>query len=210
MEFESILRETRVLGILRAPDGESALQAALAGLRGGLKVLEVTFTVPEALEVLKALKAQQPEALLGIGTVMDAAQGQAAIAAGAAFLVSPHLDEELLQLAQEARIPYLPGVLSPTEVARALRLGARVIKIFPIAPVGGVAYLKDLRGPFPTLRPLVTGGVSPAEVGRYLAAGALAAGLGSQLFPQEALAQKNWAAVERAVRSALQSIGGSS
>ncbi len=208
MNFQQTLQAARIVGILRASNPESAYQAGLASIRAGLKVLEVTFTVPGVLEVLKALKKELPQALLGIGTVMNAAQGQEAIAAGATFLVSPHLDEELLGLAQEARVPYLPGVLSPTEIARALRLGANVLKIFPIAPVGGVAYLKDLRGPFPTLQALVTGGVSPAEVNRYLAAGALAVGLGSQLFPQAALAQKNWATIEEAVRGALQATGG--
>ncbi|MDX2008109.1 MAG: bifunctional 4-hydroxy-2-oxoglutarate aldolase/2-dehydro-3-deoxy-phosphogluconate aldolase [Meiothermus sp.] len=200
---ELSLRHARVVGVLRASSPEAALQASLAAVRGGLKALELTFTTPGAPEVLGQLSRLGLPVLLGAGTVMNATQGEAALEAGAQFLVSPHLDEDLLALSRASGVPYIPGVLTPGEVQRALSLGAQILKIFPIGSSGAAAYLKDLLGPFPRLRALVTGGVSPAEVPLYLRTGALAVGLGSNLFPGPALDGGLWGSVEQATRAAL-------
>ncbi|MCX7601855.1 MAG: bifunctional 4-hydroxy-2-oxoglutarate aldolase/2-dehydro-3-deoxy-phosphogluconate aldolase, partial [Meiothermus sp.] len=163
---------------------------------------------PGVLEALRELRKRLPEGvLLGAGTVMSVQQGRSALEAGAQFLVSPHLSEELLNLAREAGIPYVPGVLSPTEIVRARSLGAEVIKVFPAGSSGGVRYLNDLRGPFPDLQILATGGIKPSEVPAYLQSGILAVGLGSHLFPQSALEGGNWAALEAATRRALHEAG---
>lgn len=201
------LRQAGVVGVLRAPDADRAVQAGRAAVRGGLRVLEVTFTTPNAAEVLRQLRGARPDVLLGAGTVMNAEQAAAAVRSGAQFLISPHLDEDLLNAAHRLGVPYLPGVLTPSEVTRALRLGAEIVKLFPIGSSGGTAYLRDLLGPFPELPVLVTGGVAPGEVGAYLASGALAVGLGSFLFPRSALHSGNWAEVERATRAALTQAG---
>lgn len=201
--FEQSLRLAQVVGVLRASSAEAALQASLAAVRGGLKALELTFTTPGALEVLQELNQHRLPVLLGAGTVMNTTQGEAAINAGAQFLVSPHLDQDLIGLSQASGVPYIPGVLTPSEVQRALSLGAQLLKIFPIGSSGATAYLKDLLGPFPQLKALVTGGVNPAEVPHYLQTGALAVGLGSNLFPKLALEVGLWDSVEQATREAL-------
>lgn len=207
-DFSRVLAQVRVVGVLRAPSVPGAVEAALAAARGGLRAIELTFTTPGVLEAMRELREQLPEGvLLGAGTVMNAQQGRSALEAGAGFLVSPHLGEDLLELAREAGVPYVPGVLTPSEVARAKGLGAGAIKLFPVGSCGGVGYLKDLLGPFPNLQILATGGIRPAEVPAYLQAGALAVGLGSNLFPRGALEGGDWAAIEVATRRALEEAG---
>jgi len=202
--FQARLRAAGVVGVLRAPNARIAVEAARAAVRGGLRALEVTFTIPGAEKVLRELQASLPGTVfLGAGTLMTPPQVRAAVKAGARFLVSPHLDEDLHAAALELNVPYVPGVITPTEVARARVLGVPLVKLFPIGSSGGAAYLKDLLGPFPDLRAIVTGGVAPAEVPAYLRAGAVAAGLGAHLFPPRALQDGDWPDVERCTLRAL-------
>lgn len=202
------LGRARVVGVLRAPSATAAIEAALAAVRGGLLAIELTFTTPGVTGALSELRQRLPqEVLLGAGTVMNAPEAEAAIQAGAAFLVSPHLGEDLLELCRVRSVPYIPGVLTPTEIVRARSRGAEVVKIFPAGSSGGLRYLRDLLGPFPDLKILATGGIHPGEVPAYLQAGALAVGLGSNLFPQAALEQGEWMAVEAATRQALREAG---
>lgn len=201
------LREAKVVGVLRAPTAQAAVEAALAAARGGLRAVELTFTTPGVLEALRELRERLPAVLLGAGTVLGAREAEAAAGAGAAFLVSPHLGEDVLELCRARGVPYVPGVLTPTEVVRARALGAEVVKLFPAGSSGGIPYLKDLLGPFPDLQVMATGGIKPAEVPAYLRAGALAVGLGSNLFPRAALEAGDWAAVETATRQALAEAG---
>jgi len=200
-EFVKLMREAKVVGILRASRPEAAVAAGQAAIRGGLRLLEVAYTTPDALEAVRELS--RLTVVLGVGTVLSRAQGEAALEAGASFLISPHLGEDLLALSLEAGVPYLPGVLTPTEIQRALSLGAQVLKLFPIGSSGGVAYLKDLLGPFPGLQVMVTGGVDLAQVPQYLQVGALAVGLGSNLFPKEAMQTGDWSSIEAATRVVL-------
>ena len=180
----------------------------MAAARAGLKALEVTYTTPSASDALRALRdALPPNVLLGAGTVVEREQARSALASGASFLVSPHLDEEVLADALAAGADFVPGVITPSEISRALRLGAKTLKLFPIGSSGGLPYLKDLLGPYPALSTMVTGGVTPREVPEYLAAGAVAVGLGSNLFPRAALERGDWAAVEAATRAALLETG---
>ncbi|GGJ30019.1 bifunctional 4-hydroxy-2-oxoglutarate aldolase/2-dehydro-3-deoxy-phosphogluconate aldolase [Deinococcus roseus] len=202
------LRAAKMVGVLRAPTAEAAVQASLAAIRGGLKAIELTFTTPDAPHAIEKLRSQLPEGvLLGAGTVTTPEQAALALEAGAHFLVSPHLGEDVLETAHLLGIPYLPGVLTPTEIHRAHCLKAELLKIFPIGSSGGAAYLKDLLGPFPDLQAMVTGSVGPKEVKDYLDAGAIAVGVGSNLFPKEAIAQGNWDAVEQATRTAFEEAG---
>jgi len=203
-----ILREGGVVGVLRAYDADAAVQASLAAARAGLRIIELTFTTPGVERAIHDLRAQLPPGVtLGAGTVLNAEQAGAAVRAGAAFLVSPHLGEDIMDVAEQAGVPYLPGVLTPTEVTRALHVGASTVKLFPAGSSGGAAYLRDLFGPFPNLQVMVTGGITPAEVPTYRRAGALAVGLGSNLFPRQALAQRDWNAVEASTRAALTQAG---
>ena len=211
-DLPAALRGAGVVGVLRAPSAERAVAASLAAARGGLRAIELTFTTPQVGAALRELRGRLPAGvMLGAGTLTTAAQAHEAIEAGASFLVSPHLGEDVLEVAQAAGVPYLPGVLTPTEIVRARRLGAQMVKIFPAGSAGGAAYLKDLLGPFPDLQVMVTGGIQPAEVPTYRQAGALAVGLGSNLFPKSALQDKDAEAasaeIERATRTALEQAG---
>lgn len=202
------LQQAGVVGVLRASSPEKAVAATLAAHRGGLKAIEITFTTPEAAQAILQLTAQlNGKMLIGAGTVMNQSQALEAISAGAGFLVSPHLGTDVLEVALEHQVPYLPGVITPTEIQRALRLGATLLKLFPMGSSGGLKYLKDLLGPFPDLRCMVTGGIEPAEVPLYRNSGALAVGLGSNLFPRAAIETGNWQQVEEATQAALRQAG---
>ncbi len=168
----------KIVGVLRAETPELALEMARAAIRGGLEALEITCTVPDAASVIQALVTEHTTCQIGAGTVLSAAQAHVVIKAGAGFLVSPHFGLDVLEVAREAKIPYIPGVYTPTEIVTALNSGCKIVKIFPISRAGGLAYLRDLLAPLPHLKAMVTGGVKSSEVTAYLEAGALAVGLG--------------------------------
>lgn len=173
------LRAARVVGVLRARSVEDALERSARAVAAGLRCVEVTFTTPGAAAAIRKLAARHPSVLVGAGTVLSERQASAAAAAGARFLVSPHLDARLLERAADLGVPFVPGALTPSEVQRARDLGAPIVKIFPAARVGGPRYLRDLLGPFSDLEIMATGGVTLDDASDYLAAGALAVGLGS-------------------------------
>jgi len=178
--FLAQLAALRILAIIRAPSSNAALEIGVAVARGGIGALEVTFTTPGAADAIAALTARLPGVVIGAGTVLDRPTLEAARAAGAAFAVSPHLDLELVAAARELGVPYLPGALTPTEVLAAWRGGATAIKLFPAAQVGP-SYLAALRGPFPGVPIVPTGGVDEQNVAAWLAAGAVAVGIGGSL-----------------------------
>jgi 2-dehydro-3-deoxyphosphogluconate aldolase/(4S)-4-hydroxy-2-oxoglutarate aldolase len=147
------------------------------------------MTVPDAPAVIAALGRELGDAaLIGAGTVLDAAGVNACLDAGAAFIVSPGLDADTIAAAHARGVPAMPGALTPTEVIAAMRLEADVVKVFPISAVGGAKYLRALRGPLPTVKLLPTGGINAANAGEFLAAGAVALGIGSELVDGAALA----------------------
>jgi 2-dehydro-3-deoxyphosphogluconate aldolase / (4S)-4-hydroxy-2-oxoglutarate aldolase len=179
----AVLTEDRALCVVRAariPD-PAGLAAALAG--AGIRAVEFTFTTPDVLSVIEAAGASGA-ALIGAGTVLTAAQARDAISAGARFLVTPSLRPEVARAARAAGIPVIMGALTPTEVAQAVDLGATAVKIFP-ARLGGPAYLRDLRGPFPDLRLIPSGGVNTGNARAFLDAGAVAVSAGTDVVPPE-------------------------
>lgn len=169
----------QLIGVLRGDDAETVLTQAAAALEAGLASVEITFTVPDAAQIIQQLRARYPKASLGAGTLRSPAQLAAAAEAGSSYLVSPHLDKRLVAAAQATGLPYLPGVATPSEVAAALSYGCEVLKVFPIVPLGGAAYLSSLLGPFPELRAVVTGGVNADNAADFLNAGAVGVGLGT-------------------------------
>lgn len=186
------LRAARVIAVLRTPDGESAVRAAEALVAGGVRAIELTFTTPGAAEALRRTRERLPDdVVVGAGTIRDRAQLDAAVAAGAEFLVTPHLDRELLAAMLESGRLALPGTLTPTEVAAALAAGAEAVKLFP-ASVVGPSYIKALRGPFPDVQVVPTGGIGPADVRPWLDAGAIAVGAGGELCPATLVAEGRW------------------
>ena len=202
------IKAARVVGVLRADSSQSAIQASLASVAGGLRVVELTFTIPNVTEAIEHLKNVLPDnVLLGAGTVLSLEQAKAAVLAGATFLVSPHLSESILAFAQAEQILYIPGVVTPTEMLRATELGATALKLFPAESSGGLAYLKDILAPLPHLQIMVTGGIQPSQTKSYLEAGAVAVGLGSYFFPKAAMITNDWQAVESSTQAALVACG---
>ena len=169
----------RVVGVLRAPSAARAIELAEPAIDAGLRAIEVTFTVPDAAAVIAELKHSGRQLIVGAGTVSSPTEAEAAVEAGATFLVSPHYDAEVLAAAKSLGVPYVPGALTPSEVFSAARATSGMVKVFPVARLGGSKYVSDLLGPYPALQLMVTGGVSLATAGEYLKAGAKAVGVGS-------------------------------
>jgi 2-dehydro-3-deoxyphosphogluconate aldolase/(4S)-4-hydroxy-2-oxoglutarate aldolase len=152
----------------------------------GLPIAEITFTVPNAVDVIAKLARRR--GVIGAGTVTTADQAHAAIRAGAEFIVSPGFVAEVIEVAKSAGVTMIPGALTPTEILEAHRAGADLIKVFPVQSLGGAAYIRALRGPFPDLPLVPTGGVDLGNVADFIRAGAVAVGVGSELVSRQALA----------------------
>ena len=191
MEKSAVLRQLREIGlvpVLRASSVDKALALAEAISDGGVTVLEVTMTVPGAIEVMRRLALDRPEILVGAGTVLDPETARMCILEGAQFVVSPALNVRTIEMCHRYSIAVLPGALTPTEIVTAWEAGADVVKVFPASALGGAKYLKALKGPLPHIHMIPTGGVSVATGGEFLEAGAFALGVGSDLVDADAMA----------------------
>jgi 2-dehydro-3-deoxyphosphogluconate aldolase/(4S)-4-hydroxy-2-oxoglutarate aldolase len=199
-----IVRRIEAVGIvpvIRAATPDLAARAARAVLAGGISVFEITMTVPDAPALIRALvKELGGEAVIGAGTVLNAAAAHQCVDAGAAFIVSPGFDADTVTEAHARGVPAMPGALTPTEVITAWNHGADLVKIFPISAVGGAPYLRALRGPLPDVKLLPTGGITAANAAEYLKAGASAIGVGSELVDTKALAEGRDAVVTERAR----------
>jgi len=177
--------------VVRAPSAAVALRAARAVFAGGIDVLEITMTVPDALDVLRQLASElKGRVILGAGTVLDADTARACIAAGAEFIVAPGLDLETVRVVHDLETPVLPGALTPTEILTAWKAGADMVKIFPCSAVGGAEYVRTLKAPLPQVKLLPTGGVDRHTAADYIRAGAAALGLGAALIDIKALQEQ--------------------
>src|ERR1019366_2486430 len=168
---------------VRAASADDAMYAAETVALGGIPIIELTMTVPGALDVLARIRREHPGIVVGAGTVLDLVTAKRCLDAGAMFLTSPGLVPEVVEFAAAADIVAMPGALTPTEVLLALRSGADYIKIFPCAQVGGPAYIHALKGPFPQACLIASGGVNQQNAGDYILAGATAVGIGEHLVP---------------------------
>lgn len=171
-----------------------------AVVAGGIGALEVTMTIPYALEVMRSVQRRFPDALIGAGTVMDPEQARACMDEGAQFVVSPALNVETIEECQRRSTAVFPGALTPTEIATAWKAGGDVIKVFPASAVGGAAYLKSLKGPLPQIPVIPTGGVSTETAMGFLRAGAFALGVGGDLCDGAAIAAGNAAKITETAR----------
>lgn len=181
-----------VVAIIRMPD-PAALRAVVDALaEGGVRALEVTMTVPRAIELIAEIAPTLPsDFLFGAGTLLDAETVRRAVGAGAQFIVSPVFRREVVEAAHSEGVPVMPGCLSPTEILDAWDMGADIIKVFPATSVGP-GYIKDVRGPLPHVKLMPTGGVSIDNVGDWLRAGAVAVGVGSAVVDTKAIAAKQF------------------
>ena len=175
------IRQTQVIAIIRGNDVRRLSAVVDALLDGGLRCVEITMTIPDALGVLRDIVAAVGDrACVGAGTVLDTDQARAALDAGARFLVAPCLVPEVMT-AVPADVPVIPGAFTATEILAAWGSGAAAVKVFPAA-TGGPGYLRDIRGPLPDIPLIPTGGIAVGDVAAYLAAGAVAVGLGGSLL----------------------------
>lgn len=174
--------------MIRVQCAEHAL-CAIEGIHaGGLPIVEITLTIPGAIELTRKVHARfGGELLVGAGTVLDEQSCQAAVDAGAEFIVSPIFDPGVMAVAREAGKAVIPGALTPTEIFHAWRSGADAVKVFPCGALGGASYIRALKGPFPELPLIVTGGVRPENTADFLKAGAIAVGAGETILPAAAL-----------------------
>jgi len=191
MKREDVCRQVEEVGVVpvvRSPSAALAARAVEAVLAGGISIFEITMTVPGAVELIRSLTERfKGRAIVGAGTVLTAEQARECVDAGALFIVSPGTDLPTIEFARSRDIAIMPGALTPTEVIQAWKAGADMVKIFPCSALGGAKYLKALRGPLPQVKMLPTGGVSPATVPEYIAAGATALGVGGELVDIAAL-----------------------
>jgi 2-dehydro-3-deoxyphosphogluconate aldolase / (4S)-4-hydroxy-2-oxoglutarate aldolase len=188
MTTQERIEDSGLIPVLRAASVAEALALAEAMIAGGVRVMEVTMTVPGALEVLRELKsAHGDRILLGSGTVLTAEQAQDTIEAGAEFVLSPSLHLEVIARTRALGKVSIPGALTPTEVITAWQAGADYVKVFPCSAVGGASYLKALLAPFPELKLVPTGGVTLLTASDFLKAGARALGVGSDLANVKAI-----------------------
>lgn len=202
------LSQDRTLAVVRANEIPDAAQLAHALGRGGIRTLELTYTTPNVLQHLRrvAETAQEHGVLVGVGTVLDTAQAEQALDAGAQFLVTPGLRTEVAVVALERGVPFCLGALTPTEVYRAIELGSEVVKVFPARQMGP-SYLKDLLGPFPELDLLPSGGINESNAAQFLDAGALAVCCGTSVVPPELVAAGGWDQITERARNFIASLG---
>jgi 2-dehydro-3-deoxyphosphogluconate aldolase/(4S)-4-hydroxy-2-oxoglutarate aldolase len=182
------IREIGVVPVVRASSADEAFAVAEAIKAGGVPILEITMTVPGAIDVIAGLSARYgSEVLVGGGTVLDPETARAAILAGASFIVSPSLNSATIELCRRYSIAVCPGALTPTEVVTAWQAGADVVKVFPCGAMGGAKYLKSLKAPFPQIEMIPTGGVSLETAADFIKAGAVALGVGADLVDTKAI-----------------------
>ena len=182
----------RALTVVRAPEIPDPVALANTLVQAGIRALELTFTTPGALDCLRAASAT--EAVLGMGTVLTADQARAAIDAGAKFLVTPGVRADVAAVAADSAVPVIMGAFTPTEVLVALDLGAAAVKIFPAGALGP-GYFKDLRGPFPDVALIPSGGVNASNAADFLARGAVAVSAGTDVVPPQLVAAGDWSEI---------------
>ncbi|WP_019674293.1 bifunctional 4-hydroxy-2-oxoglutarate aldolase/2-dehydro-3-deoxy-phosphogluconate aldolase [Arsukibacterium perlucidum] len=192
-----------VVPVIVIKDLADAVPMAKALLAGGIRVLEVTLRTPVALDAIKLLAEQVPEAIVGAGTVTTAAQLEQVIAAGAKFAISPGLTRELLQAGKDATIPLIPGIASISELMEGTGLGYTHFKFFPAEAAGGVKTLKSIHGPFSDIRFCPTGGINEKNYLEYLALPNVSCVGGSWIVPDQAVSDKDWPKITELTRTAV-------
>ena len=195
------LKDTGVIAVVRTNDTASLVDVSRALWEGGVCFVEITMTTPGALDVIRECSRQlDGQVLLGAGTVLDAETAQEAILAGAEFIVSPIAKPEVIETAKRHGVVVTPGALTPVEIYNAWEMGADIVKVFPAGSVGGPAYFKDLKGPFPEIAIMPTGGVNLSTAGQYIQAGAFAVGVGGELVGKKLLQNREFHTIRENAR----------
>ena len=203
----ALIREIGLIPIVRVPSPEEGFQAVEAIIAGGIGIAEITMTVPNVIHVVERLADRYGDkVLLGAGTVLDTETCRAALLAGAQFIVTPALDTRVIEMARRYSKPCIPGALTPTEVLTAWQAGADWVKIFPCGPVGGPSYIKALKGPFPQIEFIPTGGVNLETTPEFIKAGAAAVAVGGELVNLQALKEGKLEVITETARKFLEAV----
>lgn len=182
--------EIGIIPAVRTASTEDARFAAETVSQAGIPIVEMTMTVPGAVHLIADLVRDAPDTIVGAGSVLDVDTARACLDAGAAFLTSPSLDVGLIELAVKKDVLAMAGAMTPTEVITAWKAGSDLVKVFPCAPIGGEAYIRALRGPFPKVPLIAAGGVNQQTATGFILAGATAVGIGGELIPKAAIEQR--------------------
>jgi 2-dehydro-3-deoxyphosphogluconate aldolase/(4S)-4-hydroxy-2-oxoglutarate aldolase len=200
------IEEVGVVAVVRVLDASAVKDIVDALIAGGVRALEVTMTVPRAIELIGELAPQMPSGfLLGAGTVVDAETVRRVVGAGARFVVSPVFRPDIVTAAHQEGVTAIPGCFTPTEILNAWEAGADLVKVFPATSLGP-GYLRDVRGPLPQVKLMPTGGVSVENVGAWLKAGAVAVGVGSALLDPRAIAEKDYTSITDRARQMVANV----
>jgi 2-dehydro-3-deoxyphosphogluconate aldolase/(4S)-4-hydroxy-2-oxoglutarate aldolase len=200
------MHDTGVVAIVRVPDVDGLVDACRALHDGGVRLIEVTMTVPGALQVIETVLRQLGDGIIaGVGTVLDAATVEQAVDAGARFVVSPILDIDVVTACRKRGVVVIPGCLTPTEIIQAHKSGADVVKLFP-SRAAGPGYVKDLLGPFPDLKVIPTGGIDEPRAVEFIEAGAFAVGMGRDLLDPESLRVGDLDSITRTARRVVTAV----
>lgn len=202
----SKLQTQKAIAVIRAPKIELGLEMALAVAAGGMQLIEITWNSDRPGELITQLRRQLPECTIGTGTLFNVQQLQNAIASGAEFLFTPHVDSAMIQAAVQQDVPIIPGALTPTEIVTAWAYGASCVKVFPVQAVGGASYIKSLQGPLSHIPLIPTGGVTLDNAPEFIQAGAMAVGLSGELFPKQLIIQRDWQAIAQLASDLLQNL----
>ena len=199
--FDAIRRH-RLVAVIRAGEPAAALEAARAVIRGGIALVEVTYSVPDAPRVMRQLvEDAQPGVIVGAGTVLTAAEAHAALLAGARFLIAPNVSAAVAGAAREAGAFYCPGAYTTNEILHAMDMGAHLVKVYPVGVAGGPDYIKVIRDPLPRVPMLAAGGTHLDNILAFYAAGCIACGIGGALADPALAASGRFAEIESRARA---------
>jgi 2-dehydro-3-deoxyphosphogluconate aldolase/(4S)-4-hydroxy-2-oxoglutarate aldolase len=191
LEVRALIEQVGIIPSIRVASAEQALFATRSVFSGGIPIAEITMTIPDAHTAIAELVREFPAAAIGAGTVLDEETAQRCLDAGASFLSSTGLVAEVVEFAERHGVTVIPGALTPTEIMVARKAGVDFIKVFPCAQVGGPAYIRALKAPFPDVPLIATGGVNQQTAGAFISAGAIAVGIGEHLVPPQAVTDRD-------------------
>jgi 2-dehydro-3-deoxyphosphogluconate aldolase / (4S)-4-hydroxy-2-oxoglutarate aldolase len=198
------IRECGVLPVIRASSAEEARSIIDAIAAGGVTTIEVTMTVPNAVDLIGKLSKEREDLLIGAGSVLDPETARECINAGAKFIISPATNFETIEYCNDKEIVVMPGALTPTEILNATEAGADIVKVFPADAMGGAKYLRSLKAPMPHLKLIPTGGVNQSTAGEFIRAGAEAIGIGTDLVDLHAIREGRAGEITDAARKYLE------
>jgi len=206
--FIEDLKRNQIMVAIRTGSAEDAYHAAMACVEGGVRFIEITFSVPGADEVISRMSGDE-RVVVGAGTVLSVDDARKALKAGASYLVSPAFDEEVVTFAKKEGVISIPGACTPTEIYRAYKAGGNIIKLFPFVEIGGLDFLKAIRGPLPFIPYMLCGGATLENISNYLAADAAAILVGAAIIRRDLVAAKDWASIAGLARSFVGKVEGS-